>query len=107
MPEIVYRPDDQVRKVRTQGAIGFANRSWFVSRGLIGLPVAVRPTTTDGVFQVVFCHREVSLIDLTDPSEVYPMSAHVCYPSLRSEHNVEGSLLVVKSEATIEGRYLR
>ena len=70
VPEIVYRPDDQVRKVRTQGAIGFAKRSWFVSRGLIGLPVAVRPTDTDGVFQVVYCHREVARIDLTIRSEV-------------------------------------
>jgi len=70
LPEIVYRPDDQVRKVRDQGAIGFANRSWFVSRGLIGLPVAVRPTTTDGVFQVVSCHREVAIIDLTTRSAV-------------------------------------
>jgi hypothetical protein len=70
LPEIVYRPDDQVRKVRAQGAIGFANRRWFVSRGLIGMPVAVRPTDTDGVFQVVDCHREVALLDLTTRSAV-------------------------------------
>jgi hypothetical protein len=70
LPEIVYRPDDQIRQVRSQGAIGFRNRSWFVSRGLIGLPVAVRPTTTDGVFQVVYCQREVVTIDLTTRSEV-------------------------------------
>ena len=56
------------RQVRDQGAISFRNRSWFVSRGLVGLPVAVRPTTTDGIFRVVYCHREVAIIDLTDRS---------------------------------------
>jgi transposase InsO family protein len=65
LPEIVYGPGDQVRQVRDQGAISFRGRSWFVSRGLIGLPVAVRPTTTDGLFEVVYCHREVATIDLT------------------------------------------
>jgi hypothetical protein len=70
LPVIVYRPDDQVRKVRDQGSITFANQSHFVSRGLIGLPVAVRPTTTDGLFQVMYCHREIRLINLTTTSEV-------------------------------------
>jgi len=70
LPEIVYGPDDQVRLVRSQGSISFHNRSYFISRGLIGLPVAVRPTTTDGVFQVVYCQREVATIDLTSPSTV-------------------------------------
>ena len=70
LPAIVYGPGDQVRLVRAQGAISFRNRSWFVSRGLIGLPVAVRPTTTDGVFRVLFCHREVATIDLAERSEV-------------------------------------
>lgn len=64
LPELVYGPDDEVRVVRSQGAISFRNRSYFISRGLIGLPVAVRPTTTDGVFAVVYCQREVAVIDL-------------------------------------------
>lgn len=70
LPPVAYAPDDLVRKVRDQGAISFANRSSFISRGLIGLPVAVRPTTTDGVFAVFFCHRQVATIDLTERSRV-------------------------------------
>ena len=64
LPEPVYAAEDAVRRVRGQGAIGFANRSWFVSRGLIGEDVAVRPTAEDGVFTVHFCHRQVGHIDL-------------------------------------------
>jgi transposase InsO family protein len=70
LPELTYGPDDQVRLVRAQGAISFGNRSYFISRGLIGLPVAVRPTTTDGLFQVVYCQREVARIDLTHRPKV-------------------------------------
>lgn len=70
LPEIVYGPDDQVRLVRDQGAISFQNHSWFISRGLIGLPVAVRPTTTDGQFQVFFCQRQVATLDLRVVREV-------------------------------------
>jgi transposase InsO family protein len=70
LPELVYAPDDQVRVVRDQGAISFQNRSWFISRGLVGLRVAVRPTITDGLFQVVFCQRQVATLDLRDHPEV-------------------------------------
>jgi transposase InsO family protein len=69
LPPIDYGPegvDCQIRQVRGQGAISFQNRIFFISRGLIGQPVAVRPTTTDGRFAVFFCHQEVTQIDLTD-----------------------------------------
>jgi transposase InsO family protein len=64
LPPIEYGSDDQVRRVRSQGAIFFQNRSWFVGSGLIGLDVAVRPTADAGVWAVVFCQREVARLDL-------------------------------------------
>ena len=70
LPPVCYGPDDQVRKVRGQGSISFQNRIHFVGRGLIGEPVAIRPTETDGVFAVVYCHQHVTTIDLTVPDEV-------------------------------------
>ena len=69
LPLPVYAPEDAVRRVRSQGAIGFANRSWFVSRGLIGEDVAVRPTAREGVYTVHFCHRQVGHIDLQCSSQ--------------------------------------
>jgi transposase InsO family protein len=68
LPPIAYDTGDQVRTVHDPGAISFQNRSFFISRGLIGLPVAVRPTTTDGVFAVFFCHQQVASIDLRTES---------------------------------------
>jgi len=70
VPPISYGPDDQVRKVRDQGSISFRNRIHFVGRGLVGEPVAVRPTTTDGVYAVLSCHQQVQTIDLREPDEV-------------------------------------
>jgi transposase InsO family protein len=70
LPPVCYAPDDQVRIVRSRGSISFHNRSYFVGRGLIGQPVALRPTETDGVFAVRYCHQQVQTIDLRDPDEV-------------------------------------
>ncbi len=70
LPPIAYGPDDRVRRVRAQGAISFQNRSWFVGSGLVGFDVAVRPTTDDAVWAVVFCQREVARLDLRRRPEV-------------------------------------
>jgi hypothetical protein len=78
VPEPVYAAEDAVRRVRSQGAIGFANRSWFVSRGLIGEDVAVRATAQDGVFTIHFCHRQVGHIDFHRSSKaVTHVSEHL------------------------------
>lgn len=69
LPEIVYGPDDQVRKVRGQGSISFGNRIHFIGCGLVGLPVAVRPTQHDGVFAVYFCTQHIRTLDLQRPEQ--------------------------------------
>lgn len=64
LPEIVYSDDDQVRIVRSRAEVMVAGHRVFVSEGLKGLPVGIRPTTTDGVFTVRFCHHEILTMDL-------------------------------------------
>ena len=70
LPEIVYAPDDVVRIVTVHGSIPWHGRRRFISRGLVGQPVAVRPTLVDGYYAVIYCHRQVATIDLNDPEEV-------------------------------------
>lgn len=65
LPPIEYDEGDEVRKVRTHGQLYFKGRDFFVGEGLTGEFVAVRPTREDGIFKVVFCHREISRINLT------------------------------------------
>jgi transposase InsO family protein len=65
LPPIEYEDGDVVRKVRRHGQLNFKGQDYFVGEGLTGEIVAIRPTHADGIFSVIFCDREVSLINLT------------------------------------------
>lgn len=64
LPPIEYGPDDAVRMVKAHGVIVFRNQRYFVGRGVAGMPVAVRPTRVDGVFDVYFCHQPIKQLNL-------------------------------------------
>lgn len=64
LPDLVYDPDDAVRKVQAHGVVAFAGRNRFVSRGLAGQPVGIRPTVVDGVFDVRYGHVVILQFDL-------------------------------------------
>jgi transposase InsO family protein len=61
-----YAPGDIVRKADDSGGIGFLGRRLKTSRALAGKPVALRPTTRDGVYDLVFRNITVKTIDLAD-----------------------------------------
>lgn len=65
LPPVEYDDGDEVRKVRRHGQLYFKGRDFFVGEGLTGEFVALRPTDEDGVFRIIFCHREISRLDLT------------------------------------------
>ena len=67
LPPIAYDSTDAIRKVDVDGFISFRARPWRISKALRGEPVAVRPTLTDGVFDVFFCAHRVRDIDLRQP----------------------------------------
>jgi transposase InsO family protein len=64
LPPIEYEAGAEVRKVDAYGYISFGGLKIRVGRGCSGLPVALRPTTTDGVLDVFFCHHRVMQINL-------------------------------------------
>lgn len=70
LPDVPYEAQDLVCTVTAHGSISWQGRRQFISRGLVGQPVAVRPTQEDGRWHVYFCHRQVAIIDLHDPEEV-------------------------------------
>lgn len=69
LPAPTYDDGDDLRKVRSKGEVHFAGRRHFVGGGLVGEWVGIRPTTTDGLYQVRFCHRDIGEIDLRSPAE--------------------------------------
>jgi transposase InsO family protein len=59
-----YGPGDEVRKVCQDGKASFKGRNRRIGCAFAGEQVAVRPTTTDGVMDVFYCHQRVAEIDL-------------------------------------------
>jgi transposase InsO family protein len=64
LPEIEYGPADIVRKVRGYGHIKYHGRDLHVGSAFRGLLVALRPTITDGIFDVFFCQHKIMQLNL-------------------------------------------
>ena len=64
LPPLEYEPTDLVRRVRDKGRIMLFGRIFKVPKAFKGMPVAIRPTTTDGVWNVFFAIHEIAQLDL-------------------------------------------
>jgi transposase InsO family protein len=68
MPEqltpIEYSPADIVRRVQDKGYVKYRGQRWSIGKAFAGYPVALRPTATDGLLEVYFCHQKISEINL-------------------------------------------
>lgn len=62
LPPIVYRSGDQVRKVTHGGRISFRNRVFRIGKAFTGFHVAIRPTLTDGEYDVYYCKQKIKTI---------------------------------------------
>jgi transposase InsO family protein len=67
LPGVEYDTGELTRKVNGNGMIDFQGRQLRISKALIGHRVAVRPTMTDGVWEVYFSHQRVRTIDQGHP----------------------------------------
>jgi len=67
LPPILYDSTDQVRKVQQGGEIWFRGLTFKIGNAFHGHPVALRPTSLDGSFNVFFCHQNVTQIQLNQP----------------------------------------
>jgi transposase InsO family protein len=70
VPPVTYGADEVVRTVSVHGSISWHGRRHFISRGLVGEPVALRPTREAQRWEVVYCHHRVATIDLAPVHEV-------------------------------------
>jgi transposase InsO family protein len=69
LPPVVYGPGDQVRKVQAEGWLTFRSRHFRVSKAFRGEAVALRPTLTDGVWEVFFGPHCIGQIDEREASD--------------------------------------
>ncbi|MBO6660624.1 integrase core domain-containing protein, partial [Roseivirga sp.] len=64
LPPIEYNSSDQIRKVCDKGFISFKGKNYKVGKALVSETVAIRPTTTEGLFNVYFCNQSIRTINL-------------------------------------------
>jgi transposase InsO family protein len=64
-----YDPSDLVRRVQDKGQIHFKGRTFRVGKAFRGFSVALRPTPTDGVWDVLFYSFPIAQVDLTEPAQ--------------------------------------
>jgi len=69
LPEVEYPADHLVRRVGKSGVISLRQRAYFIGEAFRGLDVGLRATTRDGLFEVYFCHQQISRLDLREPTE--------------------------------------
>lgn len=69
LPSIEYSETDLVRHVTSRGVIKLGGKSYYVSEGFSGYPVAVRETEHDAIRTVFFRHYPVASIDLSQALE--------------------------------------
>ncbi len=63
-PPYEYGPTDQVRKVGKNLTVSFQRYELFLGQAFVGKHIAIRPTQSDGVFTLYFCHQQVGEVDL-------------------------------------------
>lgn len=83
LPALEYGPGDAVRRVADKGRIAFQGRRCYLGNAFRGEAVALRPTTSDGVWEVRYAHFQIGTLDLrVQPTNdrVYTMCPHSCYP---------------------------
>jgi transposase InsO family protein len=76
-PAPLYDSTDQVRRVNRDGYISFQSRQAKLSQAYAGQNVALRPTQTDGVWNIYFSRFRIGQIDLNEPQNPLKPVRHV------------------------------
>lgn len=63
LPTVEYEPNDLVRRVGDKGRISVSGRIYKVPKAFKGMQVAIRPTTTDGIWTVFFATHTIAQLD--------------------------------------------
>ena len=69
LPPVEYAPDCQVRKVQNNGRFTFHGRLFHIAKAFYGQAIGLRPTATDGRWDVLFDTVVWGHIDLTSPDD--------------------------------------
>jgi transposase InsO family protein len=88
LPPLGFGPDDLVRRVRRDGMVRFAARSWYMSTALAGELVGLRPTRRDGEMLVCYGPHPIGRIDLA--AATHSPRAGPGFAALTPGHHADG-----------------
>jgi transposase InsO family protein len=74
LPAIEYDPADYVRRVQQGGWISFKGHDIHLPKAFAGHSVVIRPTITDGLWEVSFIAERIAQIDLRNPLNRKPVT---------------------------------
>jgi transposase InsO family protein len=63
---IEYAPDDKVRKVQQGGLICYGGKQYRVPKAFYGERIAIRPSITDGLYDVYFCNQRIAQLNVKE-----------------------------------------
>ena len=96
LPPIAYGPSDSVRKVDIGGEISFKNSQINIGKAFRKQPLALRPTSSDGLFDVHYCksptHRAAQ------PKKQRGKNARSCGHRKSDDHNPTGSTTTTRRQ---------
>jgi len=77
LPEPEYDEADSIRRVDAKGYFSFKGIQWHTSEALARQTIALRPTQTNGVWNIFFSRFRVGQIDLANPKAPRQPVRHV------------------------------
>ncbi len=72
LPPIQYDSQDLVRKVQNGGEIWFRGHPYKVGNAFVGHHVALRPSPSDQILDIFFCHQKIAQINPNTPAIAPP-----------------------------------
>jgi transposase InsO family protein len=66
LPPVVYDTSAMVRRVHDQGEIFFQGKRFRIGRAFCGLDVALRETSTDGYYNIIFATEAIAQINFNE-----------------------------------------
>lgn len=76
LPDIEYSSGDQIRIVQSKGFFSFQGRTAKVSKAFRGYPIALRPTLTDGIWEVWFKAERLGTLSLQSMATIIRVEPH-------------------------------
>jgi hypothetical protein len=74
LPAIEYAPGVEVRTVQQGGRLCYGGQEYRISKAFHGHPVGLRPTLSDGMMELLFCHHVIILLDLRSGITTKPVT---------------------------------